>query len=114
MYCILGIKCKIAIVLRLVIKEWKLKDRYLDTKMGMIILFLKVYNGYFNHCVSPTDDRRKRWILFIIICGTLVALLGLVFWVPRNGKPWFVPHVTSIYVCKKTKVHVQVYHDMHI
>ena len=55
-------------------------------------------------------------LLKTIVGILIIALLALVFlWVSRNGKPWFVPHVTSVYMCKKRKkVHVRVYHDMHM
>ena len=56
--------------------------------------------------VSPTDGgwwRLLKTIVGILIVGIfIIALLALVFlWVSRNGKPWFVPHVTSVYMCKK-------------
>ena len=58
--------------------------------------------------VSPTDGgwwRLIKTIVGILIVGILIiALLALVFlWVSRNGKPWFVPHVISVYMCKKRK-----------
>ena len=71
-----------------------------------------MFTGSCNHHVSPTDGGWWR-LLKTIGCILIIALLALVFlWVSRNGKPWFVPHVTSVYMCKK--VHLYVYHDMHM
>ena len=62
---------------------------------------LIMFTGSCNHNVSPTDGGWWR-ILKIIGCILIIALLALVFlWVSRNGKPLFVPHVISVYMCKK-------------
>ena len=77
-----------------------MKDKYLYPEMRMVLkvsclLAVVITNVY------HTDG--GWWRLLKTIVGILiVALLALVFlWVSRNGKPWFVPHVTSVYMSKK-------------
>ena len=70
-------------------------------KVSSCLLAVVITNVY------PTDGgwwRLLKTIVGILIVGILIiALLALVFlWVSRNGKPWFVPHVISVYMCKKS------------